>query len=76
MTLAEFKAWLDGFLDGKDGLTAEQVATVRAKLAGACEPMPSSPAIAAPWLPTYPYGPATSFGSSTFPHDPNQTLQN
>ncbi len=32
MTLAEFKAWLDGYLDGKDGLSADQVATVREKL--------------------------------------------
>jgi hypothetical protein len=32
MTLAEFKAWLDGYLDGKDGLTAGQVAAIREKL--------------------------------------------
>ena len=32
MTLTEFKAWLDGYLDGKDGLTAEQVAIVRDKI--------------------------------------------
>ena len=33
MTPAEFKAWLDGYLDGKDGLTADQVGAVKAKLA-------------------------------------------
>ena len=27
----EFTAWLDGFLDGKESLTAEQIATLRAK---------------------------------------------
>jgi hypothetical protein len=32
MTLGEFKAWMDGYIDGKDGLNAEQVAAVRDKL--------------------------------------------
>ena len=27
----EFTAWLEGFLDGKDSLNAEQIATLRAK---------------------------------------------
>ena len=27
----EFTAWLDGFLDGKESLTAEQIATLRTK---------------------------------------------
>ena len=31
MAPAEFLAWLDGFLDGKSGLTSDQVATLRAK---------------------------------------------
>ena len=31
MTPNEFTAWLDGFLDGKDSLTADQIATLRAK---------------------------------------------
>ena len=31
MTPAEFLSWLDGFLDEKDGLTADQVAKVRAQ---------------------------------------------
>lgn len=31
MTPNEFTAWLDGFLDGKDSLNAEQIATLRAK---------------------------------------------
>jgi hypothetical protein len=31
MTPGEFLAWLDGYLDGKDGLTADQVVTLRTK---------------------------------------------
>lgn len=32
MTPNEFIAWLDGFLDGKESLTAEQIATLRSRL--------------------------------------------
>lgn len=43
MTLSEFKSWLDGYLDGKDGLTAEQVAAVQAKLATVQERLDLTP---------------------------------
>jgi len=38
MTLAEFKAWLDGYTDGKNGLSPDQLAAVVAKLALVREP--------------------------------------
>lgn len=41
MTLGEFKAWLDGYLSGKDGLTAEQVAVVQEKLGATFGDLPN-----------------------------------
>ncbi len=78
MTLAEFKAWLDGYLDGKDGLTAEQVATVQAKLTGVTPDRLSLPEPQHKFeLPAFPYGPATSYGAALHvPHDPNIRVTN
>ena len=57
MTIAEFKAWFDGYTQGG----GKDVEAVKAKLAEVCEPLtityPTVPIPTWPTTPTYPWNP-------------------
>jgi len=71
MTLAEFKAWLDGFKEAVgDAPTPEQWQRIVGKLATVYEPLPVLPALPAQPYPSFPLspvwcGPATSTGTGS-----------
>lgn len=69
MSPQEFKAWLEGFLDGKQSLDLEQIGKIRdkaAQVAGAFPGLPSYPWYPVqPWGGDYPsYGPCTPISES------------
>lgn len=73
MTLAEFKAWLDGFVEGWGGgnaPTAEQWAKVLTKLGEVREPVDLRPFLRPNEVtrifetPLLPYGPAVTWGGT------------
>lgn len=53
MTIGEFRAFMDGFLAGKGGLSGDEVKIVTEKLAQVMEPSPLMP------NPPLPQGPTT-----------------
>ncbi len=58
MTLAEFKAWLDGFKEAVgDAPTPEQWQRITEKLATVYEPLPVLPAYPAQPYPSFPLSP-------------------
>jgi hypothetical protein len=71
MTLNEFKAWLDGFREGKEGLSKDEIALMRQKLDEVVEPAPMvmPPVVVEPWRNPVPYSPWPPYSPWTFCDD-------
>jgi len=75
MTFSEFKSWLDGFSEALgDAPSPEQWAKIKAKLGEVWDsPIPITPIIGSPALPTYPM-PYMRYFDTNYPHVPSFTV--
>jgi hypothetical protein len=79
MTLGEFKAWLDGYCDGKDGLTKDELAKVlemTGQVVPTIMPWPAYPATPSPFYRNLPIWPQRWEQSPIFMSGDNGTAVN